>query len=92
MLNRILTAPAKDVHIRQIMDRGQVFLVNLGKGQLGEDSSSLLAIGQAFGEGGPRELPIQSDGPKPFARWIDHIRTQTRDEDNLGRAIDLTQP
>jgi type IV secretory pathway TraG/TraD family ATPase VirD4 len=42
LLNRILTAPEKDLHIRQIMDRGQVLLVNLAKGHIGEDSSSLL--------------------------------------------------
>jgi Type IV secretion-system coupling protein DNA-binding domain len=42
LLNRILTAPKKDLHIRRIMDQGQVLLVNLAKGQIGEDSSSLL--------------------------------------------------
>jgi type IV secretory pathway TraG/TraD family ATPase VirD4 len=42
MLNRILTAPKKDLHIRRIMDQGQVLLVNLAKGHIGEDSSSLL--------------------------------------------------
>jgi type IV secretory pathway TraG/TraD family ATPase VirD4 len=42
MLNRILTAPKIDLHIRRLMDEGKVLLVNLGKGQIGEDSSSLL--------------------------------------------------
>jgi len=42
MLNRILTAPQKDLHIRKIMDDGGVLLVNLAKGRIGEDSSSLL--------------------------------------------------
>ena len=42
MLNRILTAPKNDLHIRRIMDQGQVLLVNLAKGHIGEDSSSLL--------------------------------------------------
>jgi type IV secretory pathway TraG/TraD family ATPase VirD4 len=42
LLNRILTAPQKDLHIRRIMDQGQVLLVNLAKGRIGEDSSSLL--------------------------------------------------
>ena len=32
LLNRILTAPEKDLHIRRIMDQGQVLLVNLAKG------------------------------------------------------------
>src|SRR6266699_4191170 len=42
LLNRILTAPKTDLHIRRIMDQGKVLLVNLGKGHIGEDSSSLL--------------------------------------------------
>lgn len=40
-LDRILTAPEEDLHIRRIMDEGKVLLVNLAK-HLGEDSSSLL--------------------------------------------------
>src|SRR5580704_16879265 len=42
LLNRILTAPQQDLRIRRIMDEGQVLLVNLAKGRIGEDSSSLL--------------------------------------------------
>ncbi|MHC2275422.1 type IV secretory pathway TraG/TraD family ATPase VirD4 [Bradyrhizobium diazoefficiens] len=42
LLNRLLTAPERDLHIRKIMDEGRVLLVNLAKGQIGEDSSSLL--------------------------------------------------
>lgn len=41
-LNRLLTAPMHDLHVRQIMDEGRVLLVNLAKGRIGEDSSSLL--------------------------------------------------
>src|SRR5205823_9375396 len=42
LLNRVLTSPDSDIHVRQIMDEGRVLLVNLAKGRLGEDSSSLL--------------------------------------------------
>jgi len=42
LLNRILTAPEKDLRIRRIMDKGQVLLINLAKGRIGDDSSSLL--------------------------------------------------
>lgn len=42
LLNRILTAPERELHIRRIMDDGAVLLVNLAKGRVGEDSSSLL--------------------------------------------------
>src|SRR5262252_8644697 len=42
LLLRVLTQPEQDLHIRKIMDSGGVLLVNLAKGRLGEDSSSLL--------------------------------------------------
>src|SRR5713226_1471162 len=42
LLNRILTSSQNDIHVRRIMDEGRVLLVNLAKGRLGEDSSSLL--------------------------------------------------
>jgi hypothetical protein len=41
-LLRILTEPEKTISIRDIMDKGKILLVNLSKGKLGEDSSSLL--------------------------------------------------
>lgn len=40
-LHRILTA-GDDLHVRRMMDDGQVLLVNLARGHLGEDTSSLL--------------------------------------------------
>jgi hypothetical protein len=54
LLNRILTAPDKDLHIRRIMDEGKVLLVNLAKGRLGEDSSTLLGGLLGLRSGSPR--------------------------------------
>jgi hypothetical protein len=42
VLNRILTSSQSDISIRGAMDERRVLLVNLAKGRLGEDSSSLL--------------------------------------------------
>jgi type IV secretory pathway TraG/TraD family ATPase VirD4 len=42
VLNRILTSSESDISIRGAMDEGRVLFVNLAKGRLGEDSSSLL--------------------------------------------------
>jgi hypothetical protein len=42
LLHRILTAPAADLRFRKLMDDGQVLLVNLAKGRIGDDSSTLL--------------------------------------------------
>jgi hypothetical protein len=42
LLKGVLTASSQDLHVRRIMDKGKVLLINLAKGRLGEDSSSLL--------------------------------------------------
>ena len=76
LLNRILTAPEKDLRIRQIMDKGQVLLVNLAKGRIGEDSSSLLggllvtAIGLA--------AYSRADMPAASAKISSSISTSSR--------------
>lgn len=41
-LYRMFTNPPVDLHFRQIMDEGKILIVNLAKGQLGEDSANLL--------------------------------------------------
>ena len=41
-IHTILTNPTEDLHFRHIMDQGQVLLVNLAKGQIGEDAAGLL--------------------------------------------------
>lgn len=41
-LNQILTDPEEDLRFRSIMDDGQILLVNLAKGQIGEDAAGLL--------------------------------------------------
>jgi len=41
-VRRILTDPEKDLSFRQMMDDGSILLVNLAKGQIGEDAAGLL--------------------------------------------------
>ena len=41
-LRRILTAPKRMLHFRKIMDSRQILLVNLARGQVGEDSAGVL--------------------------------------------------
>ena len=41
-LTRMLTQPEEPLRLRRVMDEGQVLLVNLSKGEIGEDSSNLL--------------------------------------------------
>lgn len=42
MMRRILIEPKNPISVRRIMDDGGVLLVNLGKGKIGDDSSTLL--------------------------------------------------
>ena len=41
-LRVLLTGDAKDLSVRRLMDEGKILLVNLSKGELGEDSANLL--------------------------------------------------
>ena len=71
------------------------FSIELG-GTLGSvrytaDREALVAVGTAFGDDGPHELPIPADGPGPFDLWVRHIRAGTRADDNLERAVELTR-
>jgi type IV secretory pathway TraG/TraD family ATPase VirD4 len=41
-LRRILTTPERPLQLRRIMDEGKILIVNLARGQVGEDTASLL--------------------------------------------------
>ncbi len=56
-----------------------------------DDGSGLLVTGQAFGGDGFYPLPIPDDGPNAFAQWVEHIAQDTRADDNLARAVELTR-
>ncbi len=42
LMYRILTEPEKSISLRKIMDERKILLINLAKGQIGEDSAGLL--------------------------------------------------
>jgi hypothetical protein len=42
LLQKILTDPEKPLSLRKIMDEGKILLVNMAKGNIGEDTSNLL--------------------------------------------------
>lgn len=78
-LYRILVRPEIDLRFRKIMDEGKVLLVNLSKGELGEDSATLLgsllvttlslaAFSRAESPEGTR---------KPFFIYIDEFQSFT---------------
>jgi hypothetical protein len=78
-LYRILTNPERPIHIRRIMDEGKILLVNLAKGQIGEDASSLLGgllvttIGLAAFSRQDTELAAR----RPFYCYLDEFQNFT---------------
>ena len=79
LLNRILTAPEKDLRIRHIMDKGQVLLVNLAKGRIGEDSSSLLGglLVTAIGLAAYSRADMPAEERHNFFVYIDEFQSFT---------------
>ena len=56
-----------------------------------DDGSGLTVAGQAFGGDGPQSVPVPADGEDPFAQWVRHITDDTRADDNLAAAVELTR-
>ncbi len=54
-----------------------------------DDGNVLRVAGDAFGD--EDQLPVPDHGKDPFAQWVDHITEDTRADDNLSRAIELTR-
>lgn len=79
LLDRILTAPAEDLHIRQIMDEGKVLLVNLAKGRMGEDSSSLLGalLVTTIGLAAYTRAEVPAEARRDFFVYIDEFQAFT---------------
>jgi type IV secretory pathway TraG/TraD family ATPase VirD4 len=78
-LYRILVAPKIDLHFRSMMDEGKVLIVNLAKGQLGEDSSALLGglIVSTLGLAAFTRAESPSGARRPFFIYLDEFQTFT---------------
>lgn len=78
-LYRILVNPEIDLSFRKIMDEGKVLLVNLSKGELGEDSAtllgSLLVTTLSLAAFSRAETPEKER--KPFFIYIDEFQSFT---------------
>lgn len=79
VLRRILTAPERDLHLRQIMDAGSVLLVNLAKGQLGEDSANLLGslLVSTLGLAAFSRAELSPIDRRPFYIYLDEFQSFT---------------
>lgn len=79
LLNRVLTAPEKDLRIRRIMDEGGVLLVNLSKGRLGEDSSTLLGglLVTTVGLAAFSRATLPTEARRDFFVYVDEFQSFT---------------
>jgi type IV secretory pathway TraG/TraD family ATPase VirD4 len=79
LVNRILTGAKTDLHIRQIMDEGQILLVNLAKGSIGSDSASLLGglLVTTIGLAAFTRTDTPSARRRDFFVYVDEFQTFT---------------
>jgi len=79
LLNSVLTTPGQDLHVRRIMDEGKVLLVNLSKGRLGEDSSSLLGglLVTTIGLAAFSRADVLSEKRRDFFVYVDEFQSFT---------------
>jgi type IV secretory pathway TraG/TraD family ATPase VirD4 len=79
ILNRILTSSKSEIHVRKIMDEGKILLVNLAKGRLGEDSSSLLGglLVTTIGLAAYSRADLPEDRRRHFFAYVDEFQTFT---------------
>lgn len=78
-LYRILVAPTVDLRLRSIMDEGKVLIVNLSKGQLGEDSAHLLGglLVSTLGLAAFSRADTDPGSRRPFFLYLDEFQSFT---------------
>lgn len=78
-LNRIFTGGTTPLRMRSIMDKGQVLLVNLAKGKIGEDSAALLGglLVTSLGLAAYSRADISENKRRPFFVYVDEFQNFT---------------
>lgn len=78
-LYRILVRPKVDLRLRSIMDEGGVLLVNLSKGQLGEDSAATLGglLVSTLGLAALSRADMPEESRRPFFAYVDEFQSFT---------------
>jgi hypothetical protein len=78
-LLRILAAPPIDLRLRSLMDEGGVLIVNLAKGQIGEDSAATLGsvLVSTLGLAALSRADILAASRRPFTLYVDEFPTFT---------------
>jgi hypothetical protein len=78
-LRRMLTAPVIDISVRSMMDDGKVLIVNLARGELGDDSANLLGalLVSTIGVAAFSRAEMPEDDRRPFFLYIDEFQNFT---------------
>ena len=79
VLNRVLTTPQTDLHLRRLMDEGSILIVNLAKGRLGEDSANLLGslLVSTLAVAAFSRAEAAASERRPFFAYIDEFHSFT---------------
>lgn len=79
MLYRTLVQPRVDLHLRALMDSQSVLLVNLSKGQIGEDSARILGglLVSTIGLAALSRADSPPEERNPFFLFVDEFHTLT---------------
>ncbi len=76
-LHRVLVEPKVDLHFRSLMDRGEVLLVNVSKGRLGEGSALLLGSLVLSTLALAALSRADTDDRRPFFIYVDEFQSFT---------------
>lgn len=78
-LYRILVAPKTDLHLRAMMDSGRILIANVSRGQLGEDSSTMLGslLVSTLGLAGFTRADMPAADRRPFFIYVDEFQSFT---------------
>jgi len=76
VLNRILTQKRSDFDLRHVMDEGKILLVNLAKGKIGADASSLLGalLVTKIGLAGLSRADVPEETRRDFYLYLDEFQ------------------
>jgi DNA helicase HerA-like ATPase len=79
MLNRILTKPGEDIHLRRLMDDGGVLILNLARGRIGEDSADLLGslVISTLSVAAFSRAEVSAGDRRPFYAYVDEFHNFT---------------
>ena len=76
-LYRIFVKPERELSFRRIMDQGEILIVNLSKGELGEDSANLLGAILVTTIGLAALSRADSNIRRPFFLYVDEFQSFT---------------